>query len=302
MPVPINQAYPYGPPTVNAGGDITVATMLNEPTRVTQALNDITLQKFWANRVFAFPGGVEGGAVVYDQLTANDIYATRDVQNVEPGAEFPILSFDRPTPVVAQVEKYGGKWFVTDEARDRNRPTQLTQGVQKAANTINRKTHQKLIAVLEATITAFGGALTFASSNNWTAALSVIQANITPANMPVSDFAKAQLLADQTELGIDYDLLILNPVQASELRQIYGDNLSGVLSDNGISDLISSNRVTDGTGWLVAEGQVGETRIEKPLDTETWREQGTQRTWLQSDVRPVMYVTNPYAMVKITGI
>jgi hypothetical protein len=50
------------------------------------------------------------------------------VQNVEPGAEFPLVTFDRPTPLVKQVEKFGGKFFVTDEAKDRNDPMMLQQG------------------------------------------------------------------------------------------------------------------------------------------------------------------------------
>ena len=295
-----NVSYPYGIPVIS-GTTITVDTMLNEPTRVTQALSDITLQNFWADRVFAFPGGVEGGAVVFDQLTINDLYTTRDVQNVEPGAEFPILTIDRPTPLVAQVEKYGGKWFVTDEARDRNNPQQLTQGIQKAANTINRKTHQKLVAILDATITAFGGALTMAGTD-WTVGTTTATSALTPAGQAAGDLAKAQLVADQAELGVDYNLLIINPLLASELRMLYGDRLAGILSDNGITELISTNRVTAGQAYLVAEGQVGELRIEKALDTEVWRAPETQRTWLQSDVRPVMYVTNPYSMIKLTGI
>lgn len=296
-----NVAYPYGAPAV-VGTNITVEMMLNEPTRVTRALNDITLQGFWANRLFAFPGGVSGGAVLYDQLTANDLYTTRDVQNVEPGGEFPILSQDRPVPLVAQVEKYGGKWFVTDEARDRNNPQQLTQGVVKAANTINRKTHQKLVALLDATVTAFGGAITYAGAD-WTTPTTTAAGSLTAASQPAAQLAMAQTLADTTELGVEYNLLLLNPVQAAELKIIYPNGAwRAVLSDNGVRDVIATNRIAAGTGYLVAEGQVGELRVEKPLGTETWREQGTQRTWLQSDVRPVMYVTNPYSMLKLTGI
>lgn len=301
MPAATNIAYPYDAPTIS-GTNITVEMMLQEPTRVTRALNDITLQKFWADRLFAFPGGVTGGAVLYDQLDANDLYATRDVQNVEPGGEFPILSFERPIPKVAQVEKYGGKWFVTDEARDRNNPQQLTNGITKAANTINRKTHQKLVAVLDATVTALGGAITMAGVD-WTTATTTAQSAVTPAILPGSDLAKAQVVADVRELGVEYDLLLLNPLQASELKIVYPNgSWREVLSDNGINGMISSNRITAGTGFLVAEGQVGELRVEKALGTETWREGSTQRTWLQSDVRPVMYVTNPYAFLKLTGI
>jgi hypothetical protein len=43
-------------------------------------------------------------------------------------------------------------------------------------------------------------------------------------------------------------------------------------------------------------------RVEKPLGTETWREQETERNWIQSSVRPIVYVTNPFAVRKITGI
>ena len=54
-----------------------------------------------------------------------------------------------------------------------------------------------------------------------------------------------------------------------------------------------------------AEGEEDDGRDEQPLATETWRQQSedTQdRTWVKSGVRPVMYVTDPYAVVKITGL
>jgi hypothetical protein len=47
---------------------------------------------------------------------------------------------------------------------------------------------------------------------------------------------------------------------------------------------------------------VGEQRYEKGIGTEVWRDQATQRSWVQSDVRAVRYVTNPYSIVKLTSI
>jgi hypothetical protein len=67
-------------------------------------------------------------------------------------------------------------------------------------------------------------------------------------------------------------------------------------------DLYSSNRVPAGTAYVVASGQVGEMRVEKPLGTETWREPEEEKTWVQSSVRPVMYVTNPFSVLEVTGI
>jgi hypothetical protein len=65
---------------------------------------------------------------------------------------------------------------------------------------------------------------------------------------------------------------------------------------------MASNRVAAGTAFLTEYQQAGEQRFEKGLDTETWREQATQRTWVQSDVRAVRYVTNPMSVVKLTGL
>lgn len=291
--------YPFGIPSVS-GATITVDMMLNEPTRVSRYVSDIALQTFFANRIFATPGGVTGGAVVYDMLTSNDLYPTRDVQNVEPGAEFPIVTMDRPTPLVAQVEKFGGKFFVTDEARDRNQDTQLRNGARKVANAIVRGTNARAIAVLDAVVTS--QSRTLAAANTWTVSTTTAAGTITKAQEPAAVFAAVRGQADAEEMGVSYDLLVLNPAQVTKFITYYGaTNWEAILAANNL-DVISSNRVTAGTGYFVEEGQVGEMRFEKPLSTETWREYSTQRTWSQTDIRPVMYATNPFSVLKVTGL
>src|SRR5436190_9267524 len=112
-------AHPLGPPTLT-GTTMTIDSAVNAPTRVTRSLMDLTLQRFFADRVFTSAGGVSGGAVVYDEIVANDLYSDRDIQRVAPGDEFPLVTSSRRFPKVAEVEKWGGKFFVTIEARDRN--------------------------------------------------------------------------------------------------------------------------------------------------------------------------------------
>jgi hypothetical protein len=85
------------------------------------------------------------------------------------------------------------------------------------------------------------------------------------------------------------------------LQIIYGDRLQAVLGSFN-ARLYTSNRVPVGVAYVLAEQQVGELRLEKPLGTETWREEATERTWIQSSVRPIMYVTNPYSVIKVTGL
>lgn len=292
-------AHPLGPPTLT-GTVIGVDTMLQYPTRITRLLMDLTLQRFIMDRLFTSAGGVTGGAVIYDVATVNELYTTRDVERIAPGGEFPLITSARRAPNMALVEKWGGKTFITDEARDRNLSTFFGNEMKKLGNTMIRKLNQRAMDVLLAAIAANGGASTFVG-HNWQ---TIVVGGASPTNvnaMPGADFSRAQLLADIVEIGINYNLLLLNPQEAAQLSLVYADRLSGVLSSYGLAVYVS-NRVPAGTGYLVAQGELGEIRIEKPLGTETWREPGTERTMVQSSVRPVMYVTNPYAVMQITGL
>lgn len=290
--------HPLGAPTVSTTM-MTVDIALNAPTRVTRTLMDLTLQRFFADRVFANTGGVSGGAVVYDELLANDLYSDRDIERVAPGDEFPLVVGSRRAPKVAEVEKWGGKFFVTIEARDRNDVSVFTRNVRQLSNTIVRKINMRAVEVLEAAVQAsptrqvtgvsWGGTITAGS----TASNSTL--------WPGFDFARAQSLAEIDELGIVYDLWIINPAEYLQLARIYGPALNDLLGSLGISIFVT-NRVTAGTAYVVAERQPGQMRIEQPLATEQWYEEKTQRYWTQSSVRPLMFVDNRFAVLKFVGL
>lgn len=292
-------AHPLAAPTVS-GDTVTVDTMLQQPTRITNFLQDLTLQRFVMDRLFTSEGGVTGGAVVYDLLTENELFLDRDVEPVAPGGEFPIVTSTRRAPKVAGVEKFGGKFFFTDEARDRNDQSAFRNENIKLANTIVRKLNARAIEVLTAAIAANSGLSEFVG-NDWSAAVPNGNSPSLPAATPGADLARAQLLADQRELGIMYNIALVNPVQLNEMRLFYGGSLQQMLEDNGFDEVYASNRVPVGTAFYVAEGQLGEMRLEQPLATESWREPGTERTWVQSSVRPVMFVNNPFAVIRSTG-
>lgn len=293
-----NPVHPLGPPTVS-GTNITVDTMLNQPTRVTRMIMDLSLQRFIADRIFASAGGVTGGAVIYDEAVANELYATRDVERVSPGSEFPEITTDRQAPKVAEVEKWGGRVYIVDEARDRNNGAMFTNKVRQLTNTIVRKINQRAIQILEASITSSGQT---ATGVNWQTVVTGGSSQSNATLWPARDFALAARMAEEDELGISYDLWLLNPQEYAQLVVIYGaGGLTELLSALNITIYVS-NRVVAGTAYVVASQQVGEMRIEKPLGTETWREPGRERTAVQASVRPVMYVTNPYAVLKFTGL
>jgi hypothetical protein len=299
--MPVAQ-HPLATPTI-ANNAITVDMMLQNPTRVTALLQDLTLQKFLLNYIFDSAGGVEGGAVIYDQPTVNELYPERDVQQVAVGAEFPIITADRRQPKVALVEKWGGKIWVPDEAVARNQSGVFMREMRKLANAMVRKLNTRAIAILEAAITANGGQSNTTGSD-WSAVVLVGSTPTNPTATPFGDMMKVQSLADEDELGITFDTWLINPTQKYELYVAYegaGIAVQPLLDSVGIR-LVWSNRVPLGTAYAIASGQLGEMRVEKPLGTETWREPKTERNWSQTSWRGVMYVTNPFAVMKVTGL
>lgn len=290
---------PLAAPTVT-GTTMTVDFALREPTRViTPMIMDITLQRFFVDRVFSSGGGVTGGAVIFNVVEANDLYAERDVQQVAPGAEFPVVTFQRRVPGVAVVEKWGGKFFITWEARDRNNVQELTNAVRQLSNTIVRKINQRGVAVLDAAVTTFGRTTV---GTSWADATVLTMDQRTGANMPARDLAFLNSLEETEEMGMNFNLLIMNPQEYMNLTLSYGDGLNDVL-DSFDFDIFVTNRVAAGTAYAVAEGQVGEMRLEQPLLTRSWDDpNGIEQTWVQSSVRPLFFVNNPFALMKLTGL
>lgn len=289
---PLSTTHPLGPPMVS-GTTITVDTMLQQPTRVTRMIMDLTLERFVADRLFASGGGVTGGAVVYDEAQENELYTNRDIEQVSPAAEFPLVTSERLAPKIAEVEKWGGKTFVTDEARDRNDTAGFTKLMRQLANTITRKLNQRAVAEVNA---ALADGARDVVGNDWSSYNPEVDP---PQSSPAYDFGRAQMQAETEEMGIEYNLWIVNPQEALALTAVYGATL-GVAP--GIPSIYSTPRQPAGEALACAERQLGQMRIEKPLGTETWREQGTERTWVQSSVRPLWFVDNKFAVLRFTGL
>lgn len=300
MPNPAPVSYPLGAPTIS-NNQLTVDTALKQPGRITKRLADLTLQKFIVDKIFSSSGAsVASGAVIYDQVTSNELYLTNDVEERTPGAEYPLVSGERGDALVARSEDWGGKFWVSDEAVRRNDKSHFDNQVTQLGNTLVRKVNSRTVATLEAAITDVGGAAVV-PGNDWSDV--TLSGNTpTPNNeRPFADFAAVQLAADREELGVSFNLWIINPQEQANLRVAYGPDLDAVLKDAGI-EVFASNRVTAGTAYAVASNQVGFLDYEQGLATETWREQKTKRNWVQSSVMPIMGVTNPYSIKKITGL
>lgn len=293
-------SYPLSPAAIS-GDTLSLDLMLSEPTRISAFLSDITLRRMFSPRIFTAGGELSGGTLIYNQLTSNQLFLStgRDVQQVAPGAEFPIVTGDRLAPKVAVPVKVGGKYFVLDEAVKRNDASAVQLESTMLANNIAKYVDTAAITELDAQLTANSRTLT---GTSWSAAKALGAGSVTKAGSPINDFAKAQLKADVDELGVEFNLWIVNPAQYADFVITYGaENVAAVLNASGVN-MISSNRVTAGTAYVLQEGAVGQLRVESPLTTETWREHGTQKTWVQSSVSFALAVTNPFSALKVSGL
>jgi hypothetical protein len=292
-------AYPLGPPTAT-GTTLTVDVALNRPEILTRRLADTTSQRYITDKVFRSTGAsVAAGALVFERVLPGDNFLARDVEQRAPTSEYPVVSGPRGTPRVAKSEDWGGKFFIADESRTRNDSRLLDDEMTQLANTIVRKVNTRTVETIEAAVTA--AEIDVIAGNSWAAFQTEGSTPTARRAQPIGDFAKVQTLAEADELGVVFNLWLINPNQWEALKIGYADDLPGVLTAAGI-DIFPTNRVAAGTAYAVATGAVGFLEYEKPLQTETWRENALRRTWVQSFVMPLMGITQPRAVRKIVAL
>jgi hypothetical protein len=291
--------YPPGPPSVDGQGRITVEQFLKNPTRVQSVITDLTAQRFLAERIFS-AGNAEGGAVVFDQVTASELYTARDVQAIEPGSEFPIVSSGESTPMVAAVTKWGGAAVMTDEAVRRDSRDVLRRELTKLRNTIVRKVDTVAIAaLLAAPIVPLVG-------TDW---------DSPTTGDPILDLAKGRSLIDDADMGYVADTVLINPKQYVSLMSLKSvrDSLpresssanpivNGTLTGYMGFEWYVSNRVPVDTAFILSSKMAGSLRDELPLYSRVVPQPERERTLVQAARVTVPIVTDPKAVVRITGL
>lgn len=289
--------FPPPPPTVN-GTNITVSAFLNNPPRVQRAMEDLTRQRFVADVIFGAGPAATGGSVIYDQLTTEDLYLTGDVQTIAPGGEFPLLTSADKAPLVAVAAKYGAEVFLTDEEVRRDRRDVLRRELAKLRNVVIRKVDTVAIAALDAAPT-----LTATASGSWGAAATDV----------IADLATAANGVNNTDLGYVADTVLLNPreelallkdadVRAALPRErddslIRTGNLGRLMG----LDFIVTNRVPAGTVYVMQRGIAGSISDEVPLYGRTIADERRERVFIHGGRVVVPFVTDPKAVMRITG-
>lgn len=279
---------------------ITVDLMLQEPKRITRYVSDLAAKQLFANQIFT-PDTTVGGAIIFDQLTKNDVYAA-GTGEISPGGRFPNVSSEHDEPMVARVKKTGGKFKVTDEARKRNDLSLIQRESRKLANTITRDVDTAALEALEEAHTALGSDALNVESGGWVAAGKATNANKTAAASARADILRAKAAGKSTELGYVYNLLVMNPEDELALQIALEDDaaVQAFYQSHGLTPIVSP-QATLGTPKLVAGGTVGTMGIEDPLSTEPYDDRAIQSTWVQSWMTAGFAVTDPFAVIEVTN-
>lgn len=298
-------SYPPNAPTV-AGGDLTVDLFLRNPARVQRALQDLTRERFIADFIFSPGPTATGGAVLYDRVVGQTLYMDRDVQAIEPGNEFPILTVGEEEPRVAPTVKWGGAAMVTREAVLRDNRDVLGRQLLRLRNTIVRKVDTVAVAVYRA-----APVQSLVAAALWTA---------TATSEIDGDLEEARTMIDDADMGYVADTVMIHPRTRTLIKRnkpirdllrngggTGGNATSPMLSRDlagllGFDNWIVSNRVPDTEVHVLQRRVIGSISDEAPLSSEVIPEPRRQRTVVQADRLTVPYVTDPKAGVIITGI
>jgi hypothetical protein len=290
--------YPIAPPAV-AGNVITVDLWLRDPTRVQRSIEDITNLRFVADVIFGQGPAIPSGSVIFDQIVEQgQIFLAGDVQEIEPGADFPILNALEAGPLVAIARKYGGEVFLTYEDVRRDRRDKLGRRLTQLRNTIVRKVDRIAMAALRAAPIIQQNA-----SGDWSTAATDI----------VRDIAVAKNAITRLELGYAPDTVLIHDDQ--ELDLLSDKDIRDAMPrerDNSLIktgnvgrilglDFIATSQVNAGEVFVLQRKVAGSISDEVPLYARPIDEPRQERTYVHGARLPAVYVTDPKAVVRITG-
>lgn len=283
---------------------LTVDSVLNNPHLIEQRISSIAEEQSIIGDLFTSGSAPEGGAVIYSRATRDNLFPEGDATARQPGDEYGVINPTRPEDKLAKVEDYGGKFFVTDEARQRNRAVDFDNSVTQLTNLLTRQLNRRAVSVVQAVQDEAAGDLhQIVAAAKWTETLATgPQATLTnPRELPGADLSRLIAQAEKDRLGVTFSTLLISPAARAELRTVYGPDLAPLLADLGLSLKVSMD-VPAEQAYLVDPGKFGFISWEHPITVKTWRDEHRSGEWVQAFAKPSMGATTPGALAIIRGI
>ncbi|UGL61894.1 major capsid protein [Arthrobacter phage EastWest] len=291
--------YPAPAPRADATKpELTVNALLKAPT-VLQKRIITPSQNFLSDELFR-PGTTDSGAVIFSRAKKSDIYPSRgDVEQIEPGGEFPYVDVDEEGAEVALSSKFGAGYVVTDEARRRNQLSIIAKGNLKVRNALLRQdAYRCLAAFRDAVPTVNSVGYWGVEARAWRedvlrniAAIRSLGLGYSPDTVIVSPNTATELL-----LMPELDSLL--PRETKQLNPVYNPSLSGLLNVNWVVNEFAS----DTEAILLQTKMTGSNIVEKEYGVEVVREGTRKRDHVLADKWSVPIIDEPESALVITGI
>lgn len=252
--------------------------------------------------------GIPGGTLAYTR--SESIYLAANPEEIPEGGPYPIAGDVAVTPLIAEAKKYGLKTFITEEMVRRNQFPQVDIKVTKLTNSI--------IRYLD---TLFMGRIRD-DADIQTRAVSGGAWSTTSTSIDDDIFLAVADIRNQQE-GYEPDTLVLHPNKLpvllgnDQIRQAYVGSLAprnpiftGQLPPLFGLDIFWSPNLLQADGvtpanfaYVMQREMIGAIADEVPMEVITLPfDHDYDRVWLKGRRVAATYLTEPKALVKITGI
>lgn len=304
--------------TYAKGLTLTVDSTLKQPVRLSRELTALTNKRLVSRRLFLRGPAAASGAVEYER--AQGIYMDRDAETIAERAAWPRTGYSEDIRT-ALVKQYGLEFPVSNLSIRRNRLDVLRRGQIKLANTLAKVIDTAAMSVLETDTDI----TTQAASALWTTAGTDI----------IADVGKAEENIETQDLGYDgfdgatlvlhtnmRDALLNNTVLRAALPRETSDGQirTGQMAPFlGLREIIFTPRITSTIALLIDTNVAGTVMDEVPDPQEGWStfnpdpsvdpvyvmvydDKETKDKIVASGRWPVFFLTDPKAVIKITGV
>jgi hypothetical protein len=285
-------------PAINANR-ISVDAALSQPSRIAARIamladKQLLLPKFL--RPYGAP--VQGGGLLYASLTVADMFTAGPIEKRAPGTEYRMVEGIDPETKLAAVEDWGSAVEIVDEAVIRNDTSRLDLVTTQLTNDLLHILDTRTIEVLEA---ASLGSVAVAEPWEDLVTVGPLDALTPSGDRPPAHFSQVQELADNEEMSVQLDTLVIGPTQARQLRTAYAENLAAMLSSAGLTMYVNP-RVPAGTAYLAEGGQVGTVGFEVPLTVDVIPQPLQRKQIIRAYAVPAIAIDRPFACKKLVGL
>lgn len=306
--------------TYASGQQLTVDAALKQPVRLARELTALVNKRLVSRRLFQRGPSVQGGSIEYERSQSLFMDATRDAETIAERAKWPRAGMAEDIRQ-AKVNQWGLEFPVSNLAIRRNRTDVLRRGQIKLANTLAKRLDGAAMAVLEND----ADIQTQAASAVWTTAGTDV----------IADLGAAQELIETQDEGYDgfegatlvlhtsmRDALLNNTVLRNALPRETNDGAvrTGMMAPFlGLREIIFTPRITQTLALLIDTNVAGTVVDEQPDPIEGWqtfnpdpsvdpiyvmryKDDTTKEQIVAAGRWPAFFLTDPKAIVKITGV